>query len=80
VQLMMAIIGRDQLIITRLIADVTAVVPPANERFDVQNKFNLVCLFDLSHLCRSGLRPRQMWQMSSRGTFLCNCHTPFVPH
>jgi len=28
---------------------------PGNERFDAQNKFKLVCLFDSSHLCRAGL-------------------------
>jgi hypothetical protein len=28
---------------------------PDNERFDAQNQFKLVCLFDLSHLCHSGL-------------------------
>ena len=28
---------------------------PGDERFDAQNKFKLVCLFDSSHLCRSGL-------------------------
>jgi hypothetical protein len=28
---------------------------PGNERFDAQNKFKLVYLFDSSHLCHSGL-------------------------
>jgi hypothetical protein len=28
---------------------------PGNVRFDAQNQFKLVCLFDLSHLCHSGL-------------------------
>jgi hypothetical protein len=28
---------------------------PGNERFDAQNQFKLVCLFDLSNLCHSGL-------------------------
>ena len=28
---------------------------PGNERFDAQNEFKLVCLFDSSHLCHSGL-------------------------
>jgi hypothetical protein len=37
---------------------------------DFSNKFKLVCLFDSSHLGRSGSPPRQMWQTSSRGDFL----------
>jgi hypothetical protein len=28
---------------------------PGNERFDAASKFKLVCLFDSSHLCYSGL-------------------------
>jgi hypothetical protein len=28
---------------------------PGNERFDAQNKFKLVYLFDSAHLCHSGL-------------------------
>ena len=28
---------------------------PGNERFDAASKFKLVCLFDSSHLCHSGL-------------------------
>jgi len=51
-----------------------------NDRFGAQNKFKLVYLFDLSHLCHSGLNLGKFGKRQSTGTFLCNYHPPFVPH